>query len=307
MSEQIKAWRKPCAITIEVDRTRSAEQDIWQMSLAIRQVLNVEDWHDLEQMFKACIEPFLPERHGPMPFGNANERFERRAQYVAEHFTTFGLLFEEGVFTAQPRQGVEIKFRSVFVGGHALNDDGHVIQVTIQSNNVDLMAVMLVKLILTTDQCRYSRVEPAYAPPLYIQASTERHSLFSQGSEERLGERLQVVDRPRHQGTIYRLTPLAGEELMVYGDCGASHDLGLHVPWSRNMPRHPDRMVFASVGPFSLALRKGERKPGRSLAFDRVVVFEDRALPLPKLEVVQDDLGAWQDDCDDSPAWEDEY
>lgn len=138
-----------------------------------------------------------------------------------------------------------------------------------------------------------------YEDALYLQADNERHWVWSKGSSELLGLRVASANPDRYKSTLYRVAPLKGEAFVVYGNSAAANELGCGF-FRRGQPEHPDSAVFASVGPFSLALKVGVRE-GRRPAWDRIVAFRDDRLPIRERGIVRHD----NDDPSYEDAWDD--
>ncbi len=128
---------------------------------------------------------------------------------------------------------------------------------------------------------------------LYIQGAGRDDSVFTHGSKEKLGARVTRVSSSFDHYPVYRIAPLDGEQLVIYGDRDVTTDLHLHVPYTHSMVRHPDDNVVASVGPFSLSLKRddprGGRRQGRFVPpRDKIAVFHDQNLPIPVPNAAED-------------------
>lgn len=120
---------------------------------------------------------------------------------------------------------------------------------------------------------------------------------FTKGHGALLGARLSQVQSGRYT-VLYRLVPSDGEQLVVYGDRGITTSLGLEVPYKRQMVRHPNDKVFASIGPFSMHIDWDNRRQrfGRPNE-DQIVVFTDDKLPIqPDGQEESDEDGIYYDD-----------
>lgn len=103
---------------------------------------------------------------------------------------------------------------------------------------------------------------------LYIQALNLHDWIFLDEGEAMLGLRVQHIELSGRSG-YYRIAPFNQERLYVY-HTDAARDLGMRMNYPLVLTRqHPNRAVFASVGPLSLALKTVDAR-------HRVEVFLDR-------------------------------
>ncbi len=275
-SRQIKAWRNVSELAVSfVGKVNDNNRDLGQFILAVRQGLAVENWSDFERILREIFFGFSPRSTGMM-FGTPQRSLREKLEKALEYFEpkvleNFGLKIEDDGLIMNPTIGVTLRItklpRNSIVFRFKFSD-------TKAGTAFDKM---IGERLGSNHSVQFGEI--VYEDALNLKSELSRQWIFSSGSFDRLdGRAASNNNNVFDPHEAFAVRPLPGEKLVVYSGQGAQ-DIGLHVPWSRTAPHHPDTTVFASVGRFSIALKRGESQRGRPY-HDHVAVFFDSRLPI---------------------------
>lgn len=271
---QITAFRRPTSVSYIFNPYRHpgwSRLNLRGLACSIRLALEANlHWSHLEQVLESCLSVYVPRNSG----GWGSDRFElSRAVIAVEMGKPFKVELDGECLSLVPKDNMIMRVVQSYID-HA-KTPSFTITFTDPVEGTRVMEAFNKYEFLDFNVATWEQA-------LYLKPWMSDHWIFSQGSEQRLGDRLTRVYKPggyfQAHGDLecYRLAPLPGETLVVY-EGGATRQLGISTSPKERI-RHPDGQVFATVGPFALAFCA--RDPYDRRSRDRVTVFEDHRLPI---------------------------
>ncbi|MFA5946172.1 MAG: hypothetical protein WC802_04670 [Patescibacteria group bacterium] len=307
----LNAWRNPTAVQMIAETCPHDQGDLISLRQLIMLAVEIEEWSRFERLLFAVAD-LAVKRAGSNDW---------RAKSVLDMGTAWGIAKTNDGFALKLSDEISLKLMPEIMPKEYR--DSPALRAILQFPNGKAGkkfkdAVTERKKLNRSVFGNVIMGGVQFSPELYVQGTDEYDMIFSREGRERLGGRATVVNQNvwNRGSSIFMIEPLPGEAPIVfYTNGNATGLLGLPEPSEGVKLVHSDTSVFASVGPFSLALQIDDRPQrfAHQRRRDLIAVFEDMTLPvvptrhedeLAGLEMSYEDL---QPNPDIREPSEDEY